>query len=145
MPTYRQPCCISSSTFQHARSHAHIHIVVNRMQVAFLRTWFAENNVDQFSIAVWFQRRVDLSPKAAIINNRNCRQSPGFSLSCANSEITASVTANSELVLDPAPVSKYRETSHYGILSDPFAMHYRLFSVSYSRENPNFLTIVYGK
>ncbi|KAI0222915.1 hypothetical protein LSAT2_025828 [Lamellibrachia satsuma] len=74
-------------------------------EVAFLRTWFAENNVDQFSIAVWFQRRGDLSPKAAIVNNRNCRQSPGFSLSCANSEITASVTANSELVLDPAPMA----------------------------------------
>ena len=113
------------------------------MQVAFLRTWFAENNVDQFSIAVWFQRRGDLSPKAAIVNNRNCRQSPGFSLSCANSDITASVTANSELVLDPAPVSKSRGTSQYGILSDPVAMHYRLFSVSYSREKPelNFQTV----
>ncbi|KAI0239670.1 hypothetical protein LSAT2_009632, partial [Lamellibrachia satsuma] len=74
-------------------------------EVAFLRTWFAENNVDQFSIAVWFKRRGDLSPKAAIVNNRNCRQSAGFSLSCANSEITASVTANSELVLDPAPMA----------------------------------------
>ncbi|KAI0239671.1 hypothetical protein LSAT2_009633 [Lamellibrachia satsuma] len=74
-------------------------------EVAFLRTWFAENNVDQFSIAVWFQRPGDLSPKAAIVNNRNCRQSAGFRLSCANSEVTASVTANSELVLDPAPMA----------------------------------------
>ena len=98
--------------------HTHAHNVVNRMQVAFLRTWFAENNVDQFSIAVWFQRRGDLSHKAAIVDNRNCRQSSGFSLSCANSQITASVTANSELVIDPTSVSKSREASQYGILSD---------------------------
>ncbi|KAI0239669.1 hypothetical protein LSAT2_009631 [Lamellibrachia satsuma] len=74
-------------------------------EVSFLRTWFADNNVDQFSIAVWFQRHGDLSPKAAIVNNGNCRQSAGFSLSSANSGVTATVTANSELVLDPAPMA----------------------------------------
>ncbi|KAI0236872.1 hypothetical protein LSAT2_012642 [Lamellibrachia satsuma] len=74
-------------------------------EVSFLRTWFANKNVDKFSIAVWFQRHGDLSPKAAIVSNANCHESAGYSLGCKNSEITASITTNAEVVLNPQPMA----------------------------------------
>ncbi|KAI0232633.1 hypothetical protein LSAT2_017057 [Lamellibrachia satsuma] len=80
-------------------------------EVSFLRTWFAENNVDQFSVAVWFQRQGDLSANAAIVNNLNCRQSAGFSLSSGNSALSASVTTSAEVVL--APVSMADNLWHH--------------------------------
>ncbi|KAK2174415.1 hypothetical protein NP493_806g01009 [Ridgeia piscesae] len=78
---------------------------VSIVAIAFLRTWFAENNVDKFSVAVWFQRAGALSPKAAIVNNRNCKQTAGFSVSYENSQVTGSITVNSEVVLDPLPMA----------------------------------------
>ena len=80
-------------------------ILLVLMQVSFLRTWFAENNVNEFSIAVWFQRKGELDPKAAIVNNKNCEQGAGFSLATDDTKVTASITTDVEVSVIPATVS----------------------------------------
>ena len=77
-------------------------------QVSFLRTWFAENNVDKFSISVFFKRNDnDLSCAAAIVNNRNCKQSAGFKLGSINSGVMAGITADTQVEVNPALVRNY--------------------------------------
>ncbi|KAK2174411.1 hypothetical protein NP493_806g00001, partial [Ridgeia piscesae] len=73
--------------------------------VSFLRTWFAQNEVNNFSIAVWFQREGSLSPTAAIVNNRNCKQLAGFSLSCPGPSLTGSIMTDTSVTAPPSPVS----------------------------------------
>ncbi|KAI0240166.1 hypothetical protein LSAT2_009126 [Lamellibrachia satsuma] len=74
-------------------------------EVAFLRTWFAENHVSKFSIAVWYKRHGDLFPKAAIANNNNCQQRAGFSLSCVSSAATGSIMTDVPITLSPVEVN----------------------------------------
>ncbi|KAI0220620.1 hypothetical protein LSAT2_027886 [Lamellibrachia satsuma] len=89
-------------------------------EVPFLRTWFAENKVDKFSITVWFQRHADLFPSAGIVNNNNCQQRAGFSLSCVSKQpdgfdaflpvgvyslVTGSITTDTEVNFYNAYVS----------------------------------------
>ena len=73
--------------------------------MSFLRTWFAQNEVNNFSIAVWFQREGSLSPAAAIVNNRYCKQVAGFSLSCPGPSLTASIMTDTSVTVPPSPVS----------------------------------------
>ena len=77
-------------------------------QVSFLRTWFAQNHVDKFSIALFFKRNDnDLSRGAAFVNNRNCKQSAGFKLGSLNSGVMAGVTTDTEVEVNPAWVNNY--------------------------------------
>ncbi|KAI0218126.1 hypothetical protein LSAT2_030156 [Lamellibrachia satsuma] len=65
----------------------------SHFEVSFLRTWFAENSVDRFSVAVWFQILGPLSLSTAIVNNVNCEQSAGFSIARSDREVLANMTA----------------------------------------------------
>ena len=50
-------------------------------QVPFLRTWFAENDVDAFSVSLWYKRLGGSDALyGALVNNEDCLQNPGFSL-----------------------------------------------------------------
>lgn len=50
-------------------------------QVPFLRTWFAQNHVDAFSVSLWYKRLGGSDALyGALVNNEDCLQNPGFSL-----------------------------------------------------------------
>ncbi|KAI0236875.1 hypothetical protein LSAT2_012645 [Lamellibrachia satsuma] len=75
-------------------------------EVPFLRTWFAENEVSNFSIAVWVKRaQGNVAPNAAIVNNRNCNQTAGFSVNCPGAAVTGSITTGTEVALTSYPVT----------------------------------------
>ena len=69
-------------------------------QVPFLRTWFANNKVDKFTVSVWFKRQGEERTPEGIVNNADCLQTAGFSIGHDNKKVVAEITtemANDEL------------------------------------------------
>ena len=44
-------------------------LIKTYFQVAFLRTWFANNKVDKFTVSVWFKRQGEQFTPQGIVNN----------------------------------------------------------------------------
>ncbi|KAK2186747.1 hypothetical protein NP493_190g03002 [Ridgeia piscesae] len=94
----------------------------SHFEVSFLRTWFAQNNVDKFSIAVYFKRNDnDLNRAAAFVSNRNCKQSAGFKLGSINSGVMAGITADNEVEVNP-PVAIDNDWHHAAWVYDGKAL-----------------------
>ena len=56
-----------------------LHFLV--FKVPFIRTWFANNHVDAFSISLWFNRQGNTDATyGALVNNGDSVEKAGFSL-----------------------------------------------------------------
>ena len=61
-------------------------------QVAFLRTWFANNKVDKFSVSVWFKRDGQKMYPKGIVHNGDCEDTAGFAIGHSNGMVMANIT-----------------------------------------------------
>ncbi|KAI0236833.1 hypothetical protein LSAT2_012602 [Lamellibrachia satsuma] len=61
-------------------------------EVAFLRTWFANNKVDKFTVSVWFKRQGEQSSPQGIVNNGDCIDTAGFLIGHAERMVMANIT-----------------------------------------------------
>ena len=78
------------------------------LQVSFIRTWFAGNKVDKFTISIWVKRKGDQTAKAGIVNNGDCIDKPGFELSAENEGVFARLGTDNvdEMQTDTTEVSR---------------------------------------
>ena len=60
--------------------------------MAFLRTWFAENEVDEFTVTVWFKREGEMDSTQGIVNNGDCIDSAGFYIGHESETVIANIT-----------------------------------------------------
>ncbi|KAK2151820.1 hypothetical protein NP493_2565g00004 [Ridgeia piscesae] len=58
-------------------------------EVAFLRTWFANNKVDKFTVSVRFKRQVEQESPVGIVNNGDCIDTAGFLIGHAQGTASA--------------------------------------------------------
>ncbi|KAI0208075.1 hypothetical protein LSAT2_007248 [Lamellibrachia satsuma] len=61
-------------------------------EVAFLRTWFANNKVDKFTVSVWFKRQGEQFTPQGIVNNGDCIDTAGFLIGHAERTVMANIT-----------------------------------------------------
>ena len=61
-------------------------------QVAFLRTWFANNKVDKFSVSVWFKRDGQKISPQGIVHNGDCEDTAGFLIGHSKGMVMANIT-----------------------------------------------------
>jgi len=74
-----------------------LHFLV--FKVPFIRTWFANNHVDAFSISLWFNRQGSSDViYGALVNNGDSVEKPGFCLrAIENNKLAAKIrTVNGE-------------------------------------------------
>ena len=77
-----------------------------RQQVMFLRQWFARQEVEAFSIAVWVKRAPGGNSRANIVQNGVC-ESPSFHVTSENGMLYGGIKTDAELTLDGGSVRKY--------------------------------------
>ena len=68
--------------------------MVVSLQVSFLRTWFANNKVDKFTVAVWFKRLGEDVTSQGIVNNGDCVDTPGFLIGHSAGSVAAEITTD---------------------------------------------------
>ncbi|KAK2193943.1 hypothetical protein NP493_4g03049 [Ridgeia piscesae] len=61
-------------------------------EVAFLRTWFANNKVDKFSVSVWFKRDGQQISPQGIVHNGDCIDTAGFLIGHSKGMVMANIT-----------------------------------------------------
>lgn len=84
----------------HTMRERRVSLCLLRSQVPFMRTWFANNKVDKFTVTVWFKRDVEDRTPQGIVNNADCLQTAGFLIGNAEKKVVAQITtemANDEL------------------------------------------------
>lgn len=57
-----------------------------------MRSWFANNHVDKFTMAVWFKRRGEDITSQSIVNYGDCGGTTGVLIGHANGSVVASIT-----------------------------------------------------
>ena len=57
-----------------------------------MRTWFANNKVDQFTVTVWFKRRQEDGSPQGIVNNADCLQTAGFLIGHMEQKVVGQIT-----------------------------------------------------
>ena len=72
--------------------------------MAFLRTWFAQNEVDQFTVSLWFKRDSIQTGTVGLVNNGDCEEDPNFEVSAANTGVYSGVTTTSQILTDEVQV-----------------------------------------
>ena len=77
-----------------------------RQQVMFMRQWFANQEVEEFSIAVWVKRAPGGNTKANIVQNGVC-ESPSFHVTSEGGELYGGIKTDSELTLEGDAVTKH--------------------------------------
>ena len=78
------------------------------VQVAFLRTWFANNKVDKFTVSVWFKRQGEQSSPQGIVNNGDCIDTAGFLIGHALDGVVANITTedgHAQTPINPVNIS----------------------------------------
>jgi len=78
--------------------------------VPFLRTWFAYERIEHFSVAVLFKRTSPSVSVGGIVHNGDCLDKPGFQISLANSSVYGGISVEPEVewILDETPVVSLR-------------------------------------
>ena len=63
----------------------------------FMRTWFANNHVNEFSISLWYKRTgASASSCGALVNNADCKQDAGFSLRATANTMYGEIFADNQ-------------------------------------------------
>ncbi|KAI0236841.1 hypothetical protein LSAT2_012610 [Lamellibrachia satsuma] len=70
-------------------------------EVAFLRTWFANNKVDKFTVSVWFKRHGEQVTPQGIVNNGDCIDTAGFLIGHALDGVVANITTEDDHAQTP--------------------------------------------
>ena len=90
-----------------------------RRQVMFMRQWFANQEVEEFSIAVWVKRAPGGNTKANIVQNGVC-ESPSFHVTSEGGELYGGIKTDSELTLEGDAVTKHTLLRSIKITCCPF-------------------------
>ena len=64
----------------------------HHFQVPFLRTWFANNKVNKFTVSVQFKRLGEMTSPQSILNNGDCLDTAGFAISHSDETVMANIT-----------------------------------------------------
>ena len=57
-----------------------------------MRTWFANNKVDKFTITVFYKRTGVYASSQTIVSNGHCKQTTAYGLTAIGDDIKASIT-----------------------------------------------------
>ena len=57
-----------------------------------MRSWFANNHVDKFTVTVWFKRRGEDITSQSIVNYGDCGGTTGVLIGHANGSVVANIT-----------------------------------------------------
>ncbi|KAI0213204.1 hypothetical protein LSAT2_001799 [Lamellibrachia satsuma] len=75
-----------------------------RLEVAFLRMWFAQNEVDQFTVSLWFKRDGIQSGLVGLVNNGDCEEDPNFEVTASPNGIYSGVTTGTQTLTNKVQV-----------------------------------------
>ena len=83
-----------------------IHRSFHVMQVAFLRMWFAENEVDQFTVSLWFKRDGIQTGSVGLVNNGDCEEDPNFEVTASENGVYSGVTTSTQVITTSVTVRR---------------------------------------
>ncbi|KAI0236837.1 hypothetical protein LSAT2_012606, partial [Lamellibrachia satsuma] len=75
-----------------SRTCAVVTTAITTPVVPFMRTWFANNKVNQFTVTVWFKRRQEDGSPQGIVNNADCLQTAGFLIGHMEQKVVGHIT-----------------------------------------------------
>ena len=87
-------------------------LIKTYVQVDFLRTWFANNKVDKFTVSVWFKRQGEQLTPQGIVNNGDCIDTAGFLVGHAERTVMANITTENSKAQFPVAQVNARAHAH---------------------------------
>ena len=67
--------------------------------------WFAENEVDQFTVSLWFKRDGIQTGAVGLVNNGDCEEEPNFEVTASENGVYSGVTTSTQVITSSVTVS----------------------------------------
>lgn len=68
--------------------------------------WFAQNEVDQFTVSLWFKRDGIQSGLVGLVNNGDCEEDPNFEVTASPNGIYSGVTTGTQTLTNKVQVRR---------------------------------------